>query len=123
MSRSLSTTQPAGSTLIEDWQLLAGHCSEQFVPITGTPDVRRRIAQWEAEQIACFTNPRYLTCVRARALRYVAEMRGCSIRQISQFFDISAEVVVASLSLLAEPARPQVKAVPVPVSESLVKAA
>lgn len=104
MSFNGFAARPSYSTPADDWQLLAGHCPEQFLPLGGSPEMQRRLARWEAEQIACFTNPRHLVCVRARALRYVAELRGCSIRQIVQFFDVPLEVVVAALSLLAIPA-------------------
>lgn len=69
-----------------------------------------------------------LTCeferveVRAAALRYVAELRGLSVRVVATFFAVEPQIVIHALSLL-----PMEKAATVPVERTtrpaLVRAA
>lgn len=110
----------AGTTPVTPWRTHCERAPHLFAPLTGSHVQTRRAERWEADAIARLTCDFELTDVRAVALRSIAELRECTVRQVAMFFDIEGEIVVAAISLL-----PEATAVSVPklATTSLIKAA
>lgn len=65
----------------------------------------RRAERFEEQQIELLTDRELSESQRALALRSIVELRGCSTREVAQFFAIESAVVIQSLMLLkANPA-------------------
>lgn len=61
---------------------------------------RRRTERFEEQLIEQLTAADTAENHRALALRAIVELRGCSTREIAQFFGIESAVVIRSLMLL-----------------------
>lgn len=110
----------AGKTPVTPWRTHCERAPRLFASLTGTQAQQRRAERWEAEAIARLTCDFESTDVRAVALRSIAELRECTVRQVAMFFDVEGVIVVAAISLLPEPAPISVPAL---VTTALIKAA
>jgi hypothetical protein len=93
---------PAGNSPVKRWR---AHCLRQpqtFAAFVGSPTQQQRAARFESHAISRLLCDFETLEVRAVALRSIAELRECSIRQVADFFAIEDAVTIAALSLLPD---------------------
>lgn len=61
---------------------------------------RRHVERFEELLIEQLSAPHIAEDQRALALRAIVELRGCSTREVSQFFGVESAVVIQSLMLM-----------------------
>jgi hypothetical protein len=100
------------------------HCQKtdgEFALFDGPAAQVRRAERFEAQAISQLLCDFEVTEVRASALRLIASLRDCSLRQVAMFFDVETEIVVTALML--QPDSIAAVAVPVAAHAALVRAA
>lgn len=93
---------PAGHSPVKRWR---AHCLRQpqlFASFVGTPSEQQRATRFESHAISRLICEFEAPEVRAIALRSIAELRECTVRQVAQFFAVEDAITVAALSLLPE---------------------
>ena len=107
---------PAGS-----WRTHCQKSAGEFTRLEGPAAQVRRAERFEAQAISQLLCDFETTEVRASALRLIAALRDCGLRQVAMFFDVETDVVVAALML--QPDAVATVAVPAASSAAFVKAA
>jgi len=74
-----------------------------FLSIRGTPTARQRIEHWEERLIEQLGRHDIPLESQAIAFRSLMELRGCTARDVGEFFAVEPRVIVAGLSLLEKP--------------------
>lgn len=100
------------------------HCQKVaggIAPLEGSAAQVRRAERFESQAISQVLCDFETIEVRASALRLLASLRDCSIRQVATFFEVETEVVVTALML--QPDSVVTVTVPAAMPIALVKAA
>jgi len=82
-----------------NWRIRCLRSPELFASLGGSPAARHLAEKSEDHLIGRIVSDADIA-TRAAAIRGLAELRKCSVRQVTVFFDVECEVVVAALSLL-----------------------
>ena len=114
--QKFSVDSPASS-----WRTHCQKSAGEFVRLEGPAAQVRRAERFEAQAISQLLCDFETTEARASALRLIAELRDCGLRQVAMFFEVEVEVVVTALML--QPDAVATVSVPVATSVALTKAA
>ncbi len=92
------------------WRKHCAQSPQQFARLIGHQQQQRHAERWEADAIGRLICEFENLETRAVALRHIAELRDCGVRQVAVFFDIDSEIVVTAISLLPNFMSPTVAA-------------
>lgn len=90
----------SGVAPVSQWRKRCQRSPHLFAPLSGSTADMRHAERSEAEAIAVLVCDFQPLTARAEALRWIVELRECTVRQVAMFFEVDSDVIVAALSLI-----------------------
>ncbi len=101
-------------TVVDDsraWRVFCRLNERRFASFGAAGPARRRLERLEARFVEQLCRDDLPTMTRAVALRSIVALRDCSVRDVSEYFSLAPQIIVAAMSLVelpeSSPAKPK----------------